>query len=112
MMNLPPAGHVPASRGQHCCDPVPPHVDSVQSWTAPKLWPVSCETTCHSVGEYVETAVPETTPELPWFRDCEERRPQIVFSGSSDHKERESEKEDVRSASKAVPARQPLPPGP
>jgi hypothetical protein len=28
---------------------------------APKLWPVSCATTCHSVRPAVETAVPETT---------------------------------------------------
>ena len=27
---------------------------------APKLWPISCATTCHSVLPEVETAVPET----------------------------------------------------
>ena len=32
----------------------------------PKLWPISCEITCHSVLPAVETAVPDTTePELP-----------------------------------------------
>lgn len=28
---------------------------------APKLWPISCATTCHSMSPEVETAVPETT---------------------------------------------------
>jgi hypothetical protein len=28
---------------------------------APKLWPVSCATICHSARPAVETAVPETT---------------------------------------------------
>jgi len=37
---------------------------------APKLWPISCATTCHSVRPAVETAVTETTEVTPPEASC------------------------------------------
>jgi len=55
---------------------------------APKLWPVSWATTCHSVRPDVETAVPDTVSlcwllEAPWLHlesQCENERINLNYS--------------------------------
>ncbi len=73
MMNCPPASHVVALSGQHCClVAVPsPHVCDVQSCTAPNVWPDSCAKTCHSVDVRTTTLAAATVSlELPEPDDC------------------------------------------
>lgn len=63
MMYAPPASQVVLLRGQHCCAAtVCPslQVDDVQSWTAPKVCPVSWARTCHSVLVLTTTLAPLT----------------------------------------------------
>lgn len=66
MRNDPAASHVVLVNGQQ----FDPHVSEVQSWTAPKLCPISWATTCHSVRLFVATEVPDTVPWDPWSLAC------------------------------------------
>jgi hypothetical protein len=62
--NFWPASQTVELRGQHCWAlTVTPsaHVAEVQSWTAPKVWPVSCAIICHSVRAVLTTTLAELT---------------------------------------------------
>lgn len=66
MMKSPLASHDDLLRGQHACAfDETGQAAEVQSWTAPKVWPVSWAKTCHSAEVLTTTLAPATVSFRP-----------------------------------------------